>query len=187
MNETLQAIAQRYTCRDYLDRMPPDSDLTAIAEAALQAPSARNRQPWQIIVVKDRQLIEDIDKAGMELFAAMPDPTIYDLLKGRGGRLFYNAPCMIVIAIDQLNPSGYEGIDCGVVAQNVVLAATSLGIASTHCGFVSKALSGPRGAEFKERMQFPKGYDIGIGILLGYEKNPGSPHELDQSKITWIS
>lgn len=186
MNETLKAIAERYTCRDYSEKMPSDEDLKAIALAGVQAPSGMNRQLWQVIVVKDQQLIADMDEAGMEVLAGFEDPSLHQRIVDRGGKLFYNAPCMIVIATGKATPAGAELFDCGIVAQNVVLAASSLGIASTHCGFAAMSFAGPRGAEFKERMQFPEGYEIGIAVLLGYEKNPGTPHVPDESKITWI-
>ena len=48
MNETLNVIAKRYSCRDFKNEMPSDEILQAIAEAAIQAPSGMNRQAWQL-------------------------------------------------------------------------------------------------------------------------------------------
>ena len=186
MNETLEAIAKRYTCRDYSDKVPADEALAAIAQAAIESPSGMNRQLWQIIVVKDKALIEEMDKAGMDFLASMEDPAHYERISSRGGRLFYGAPCMIMVATKQATPPGAELFDCGIVAQTIVLAATSLGLATTHCGFAAMPLAGPRGKEFKQKLQFPEGFEPGIGILLGYEKNSGTPHTPDQEKITWV-
>lgn len=97
-----------------------------------------------------------------------------------------NAPCMIVIAIKEAFPKGAELIDCGILAQNIVLAATSLGIANLHCGFVGLVFAGSKGAEFKKRLQFPEGYECGMGVLLGYAAATVPPHTPDQSKITVI-
>ncbi len=186
MNETLEAIAKRFSCRDFTDRTPSDEDLQAIAQAALAAPSAMNRQPWQIIIVTNKALIEEMGAEGIQVLAAREDKTLYDRIMGRGGKLFYNAPCLVIIAIDETNPSGYEKIDIGIVAQTIVLAAASLGLASVHCGLAALPFLSERGQELKETLRFPEGYGMGFGVLLGYAKEPVSPHELVQENVTWI-
>ena len=186
MNETLHTIASRFSCRNFSDRVPPDAQLHAIAQAAIQAPSGMNRQGWQVIVVKNKTLIAEMDGAGMEFLAGMEDQTMHARIMQRGGRLFYNAPCMVVIALEEAYPKGAELIDCGILAQNIVLAATSLGIANLHCGFVGLAFAGSRAAEFKAKLQFPAGYECGMGVLLGYASEASAPHTPNPEKITII-
>lgn len=186
---TIEAITTRYSCRDFLDRMPSDDDLQTITDAAIASPSAMNRQPWQIILVKDRALIDTLDKAGMEGLAALPDRSTFERIQSRGGKLFYNAPCMIVIALDTATPSGYEHIDCGIATQNIALAATSLGINSLICGLFKFAFTDEDTAdEFKRRLNFHDAFEVGIAVLLGYGTHAGrkDPHDLDRSKITRV-
>lgn len=186
MNETLKVIAERYTCRDYKTEMPPDEILQAIAKAAIQAPSGMNRQAWRVIVVKDRDLIREMESEGMNYLAGMEDKSSYNRIMDRGGRLFYGAPCMIVVPID---PAQYGPalIDCGILCQNIALAATSLGVASTMCGFTGMAFAnGLRAEEFSKRLQFPEGYAFGCSVLLGYANTTKSPHVPDESKILFI-
>jgi len=186
MNETLKTIEKRFSCRSYTDEMPDDASLNAIAQAAIQAPSGMNRQLWQIIVVKNKELIASLEAEGIKVLASMEDQSMYERIMARGGKLFYNAPCLILIAIKEAYPKGAELIDCGIVAQNVVLAATSLGIDNVHCGFLNMAFAGEKADEFKTRLQFPEGYQCGMGILLGYAQQNTSPHIPDQNKITII-
>lgn len=186
MNETLKIIEERFSCRSFTDQMPQEKDLSAIVQAAIQAPSGMNRQCWHIIVVKDKSLINDMEAAGMEVLSSMDDKSMYERIMARGGKLFYGAPCMMFIAIKEAYPKGAELIDCGILAQNIVLAATSLGLATLHCGFVGLAFAGSRADEFKKRLQFPEGYEPGMGVLLGYASNPTPPHAPDQGKITVI-
>ena len=184
---TIEAIHARYSCRDFSDRMPADDDLQTIAEAALASPSAMNRQPWQIIIVKDKELIADLETEGMKALAALADKSAYARLLSRGGTLFYKAPCMIVIALNSIDSSGYEPVDCGIVTQSMALAATSLGINSLICGLAKFAFDGEKSEDFKQRLSFPEGYEIGIAVLLGYAaETGGTPHELDSGKITVI-
>ena len=186
MNETLNVIAGRYSCRDYQSEMPADESLMTIANAAIQAPSGMNRQPWRVIVVKDQTLIQDLESEGMAYLKGMEDQTAYQRIMARGGRLFYNAPCMIVVAIDPA-PNTSALIDCGILCQNITLAAASIGIASVICGFAGMAfVNGSRASEFSKRLGFPEGYVFGCSVLLGYSKTAKAPHEPDQSKIVFI-
>jgi len=53
---TLESIQARYSCRAFTNQRPSNEDLQAIARAAIAAPSAMNRQPWQVIVLTNRNL-----------------------------------------------------------------------------------------------------------------------------------
>jgi nitroreductase len=183
MNETLKTIAERYSCRDFLDTAITDEQIKAIVEAGLAAPSAMNRQPWHIIIVTDKGLIDELDAEGVGILAAAGDKSTYERIMSRGGKMYYNAPCMVVAASDGSEPAA---LDCGILSQNVTLAAHSLGLGSVICGMVGIPLSGPRGDEFKKRLKFPSGYCFGMAILIGTAKNTKAPHELDMGKVTYI-
>ena len=184
---TIQTIRTRYSCRAFSDRMPSDKDLQTIAEAAAASPSGMNRQLWRIIVVKNKTLICELEAEGMKNLAAFPDKSVYDRIMSRGGALYYNAPCMIIVPVAKAQPLGAEIFDCGIVAENIALAATSLGIDNLICGLAAFSFSGEKNYEFKRRLGFPEGYEIGIAVLLGYAANPGGkPHDLDLGKIITI-
>lgn len=185
MNETLNVIANRYSCRDYMEEMPSDEILQAIAEAAIQAPSGINRQAWRVIVVKNRDLMQDLETEGLSYLAGLEDKSTYLRIMERGGRLFYGAPCMVVVPIEaEQQPQ----IDCGILCQNIALAATSLGIANVICGLTGTAFaSGLRTEEFSKRLGFPTGYVFGCSVLLGYAKTTKAPHDPDKDKIIFIN
>ncbi len=173
MNEVLNTIANRYSCRSYTDQTVEREKIEAIALAAIQAPSAVNKQPWQIIVIKDKALINEMDVYGMTQL----DEASHQRIMGRGGKLFYNAPLMMVIA-----KNGNKDLDCGIVAQNITLAATSLGLGNVVC-----ALAGAVFNHDKYKKLLPKDYEFAISVLIGYPAHPnGSAHEVDLSKITYI-
>ena len=183
MNEVLKAISERYSCRAFTDEKPSDDIINAIAKAAVEAPSGMNKQGWRVIVVKDSALIKEIDADGMATLKAQEDQSAYERMMGRGGKLLYNAPCMIVV----VNEAGGSELDVGLVSQNVTLAATSLGLGSIIVGMLRMPLSGTRGDEFKKRLGFPEGFDFGMSILFGYEAaKGGKPHVPDMDKIIVI-
>jgi nitroreductase len=183
MNETLKTIAARYSCRDFAGTPLTDEQVKAIVDAALAAPSAVNRQPWHIIMITDKSIIDDMDKEAISILAAAEDKSAYERIQSRGGKVFYNAPSMVMVASDG---SSYGTMDCGILSQNVCLAAQSLGLGSVIVGMAGIPLSGPNGEALKKRMQFPDGYVFGIGILVGTPKTAGKPHELNPNKVTYI-
>jgi len=183
MNEVLKTIAKRCSCRDFTGAAPTDEQINAIAEAALAAPSGMNRQPWHIIIVNNKGLIDELDVEAMAILAAAEDKSGYERIKSRGGKVYYNAPCMVLVTSDG---SGFAPMDCGILSQNVALAAASLGLGSVICGMAGIPLSGPRGEELKKRLKFPDGYRFEISILVGAAKSVKEPHELDKGKVTYI-
>jgi nitroreductase len=159
MNETLKTIMEHYSCRDFADTPLTEGQIKSLA-----APSAMNRQPWQVIIVTDKALVNELDAEGMSVLAAAEDKSGYDRIMSRGGRLFYNTLCMVVAVSDG---SGSAAMDCGILSQNVALAAHSLGLESVICGMAGVPLSGPHRDALKKRFQFPDGYVFGIAVLVG--------------------
>ncbi|MDR1712158.1 MAG: nitroreductase family protein [Propionibacteriaceae bacterium] len=183
--DTLEAIRTRYACRNFDGNPIPADTLRAIAEAGLAAPSAMNHQPWLLLVLKDKPLIEELDKAGMDILAAT-DPATHERMMGRGGRLFYGASGMIVI-LQKTGDTKFTELDCGIVTANLTLAARALGVDSVVCGFAGVVFEGDSGAANRERLGFPPGYDFALAVLFGYSAGPaGQPHAIDPSKIIEI-
>lgn len=147
--DTIESIKTRYSCRAFSDKMPSDEQLRIIAEAAATSPSGANRQLWRIIIVKNKELLSDLETEGMKNLEALPDKDMYERIISRGGKLYYNAPCMIIVPIAKAEPAGAELFDCGIVSENIALAATSLGVDNLICGLAAFSFAGERGAEFK--------------------------------------
>jgi len=184
--ETIQTMLARYSCRAYADKMPSDEALRAIAEAAVASPSAVNQQNWRVVVVKNKELIADMEAEGMKFLASQNDKRAYDRIMSRGGKMLYNTPCMVIVPINKSFSETYSLIDLGIIVENVALAAASLGIDSVICGMISNCFAGARAEEFKQRLGIPEGYEIGLAVLLGYAEKQGQPHEPDYSKISFV-
>jgi nitroreductase len=183
MNETLQNITERYTCRDFKSTPLTKAQAEALVDAALAAPSAMNLQPWHIIMVTDKTFIDELDAEGMSILKAADDKSGYERMMSRGGKLFYNAPCLVLVLSDG---SDWGTLDCGILCQNVVIAAQSLGLGSCIVGMAGVPLNGPRGDDFKNRLNFPKGHKFAIGVLVGEINSGKEPHEYDRSKVSYF-
>ena len=60
MMDTLEAISTRRSVRKYEDRPVPEELVQKLLAAAMSAPSARNQQPWQFVVIDDRRMLADV-------------------------------------------------------------------------------------------------------------------------------
>lgn len=186
MNDMLKIIKARYACRAYTGEPVEQEKIKAIAQAALQAPSAFNKQPWHIIAITDKALIDEINDDVLASLKNQTDQTAYQRIVERGGKPYYNAPAMFLVLKDSKGGE-WADIDCGIVAQNMALAATSLGLGNVIAAMCAVAfVQGERVEEFKARVNWPKGYEFGVGVLVGYPKATKAPHEIDETKLTLI-
>jgi len=183
MNETLKNINDRYTCRDFKAIPLTEEQVENLVCAALSAPSARNIQPWHVIVVNDKALVDELDAEGMDILSKEEDKTTHNLIKERGGKLFYNAPSLFVILSDG---SSWGALDCGILCQNVVLAAESMGLGTCIVGMAGIPINGPKAEEYAKRLNIPEGYSFAVGVLVGEINSGKEPHEHDRNKVSYV-
>lgn len=184
MNEVLTTIQNRFSCRGYDGRPVEREKVEALAKAALQAPSAMNLQPWEIIVITDKTLIDELDAAAMHTLANAEDKSLFNRMAERGGKIFYNAPCLFLVMKDK--SAKWADLDCGIVSQNIALAATSVGLDNVIVAMASIPFNGPNGEKYKQLMGWPEGYEFGMGVCVGYGNTTKEPHEINLDKVRYI-
>ena len=134
-------------------------------------------------MITDKELIDELNAESINVLAAAENKSMYERIMSRGGTVFYNAPCMVLILSDG---SHYATIDCGILCQTVALAAHSLGLGNIICGMGGVPFTGERADELKKRLKFPDGYEFGISVLVGAANSGKEPHEPDPDKVTYI-
>ncbi|MCL1997545.1 MAG: nitroreductase family protein [Turicibacter sp.] len=180
MNETLKTITERYSCRGYTGDPLKKEEIEQLVKAALASPSAVNRQPWRVIVCTDKALIDEMDAAGVKILEANEDKTSYNRIMERGGKMLYNAPCMITIVADD---TPYAIMDSGIMVQNMALAAHSMGLGNVICAMARILFEDDK---YKKALNFPDGYKFAVSILVGKANTTKEPHELDFSKVSYV-
>lgn len=181
INEKLELFAKRYSCRSFTGELPDKDLLDGIALAAVMSPSGMNMQPWLINVITDKAFLDEMDEKAMQVMAAMEDKAMYERFVARGGKVFYNAPCMFLI----LKKPGTD-LDCGIVSENIALAAAALGLGNVICGMARIPFESDMGGEYMKRAGFCDGYEFGMTVLVGIAAGSGSGHEPDLEKIRFL-
>ena len=172
MNDTLRAISQRRSTRNFLPEMPQDADIRAIVEAGRAAPSAFNRQARYFAVIRDRRIIEEMNDAVKEVAATLGDDFSRRVGNDADYDVYYGAPVLIVVAGDSSLPMIEQ--DCSAANENMLIAAESLGLGACWINFTRLAFDGPRSEEFREKLHVPEGYAFVCSVVVGSAAEPAS-------------
>ena len=112
-------ILKRRSIRQFTEQEVTSDQITLLLEAAMAAPSAMNLKPWKFVVVTSEERLNQLRKA---------------LPFGKMG-----APCAIVVCGDLRSfkravQERFWVQDCSAATQNILLAATTLGLGTVWCG-----------------------------------------------------
>ena len=182
----LEIIETRRSIRKYQNKQISNEDLQKIILAGLSAPNAGGRQGSIIIGVHNAELTEQIGKLNIAKFdrskllgsyVSDEQPSIIDDPNIKSG--FYGAPsvCIIFGQEDFI----YSVPDAFCCAENMVLAAHSLGLASCIIARAEETFCNTDGEKFLTQWEIPKNYIARCFVLLGYldgaEPSPKNLHE----------
>ena len=179
LNPVLSAIMARRSVRKYQDKPVEHEKLEAIALAGINAPSGMNRQPWVVRVVEDQKLIAD----ATEVFKrANPEQVSRDK---DFKNMFRNAPNLICVCTPA---KGGGEIDAGLLGENMMLAAQSMGLGTCCLGGPVRFLNTNVDAKFfLDRLDIPEGYKLNYILAIGYPDEQPEAKPRDASKVKYIT
>jgi nitroreductase len=156
--EVLEAIRTRRSIRQFQTQPVPEDLIEKLLRAAMSAPSARNGQPWQFVVITDRQILRQ---------ASAVNPY---------AQMAVMAPLAILICADlRLEKSpGYWPVDCAAAAQNMLLAAHGLGLGAVWTGVWPRT---ERMDGFHHLFSLPETVIAHSLIVVGYSAEQPSPED----------
>lgn len=173
-NAVIENIMTRRSIRQYKDGPVARETMQTILECGINAPNGMNKQSWEVRVVDDPEVMKEI--IGL-MTAANPsaDP---GAVKG----CFRGAPTMIFIA----NDPSYDcsPIDCGLLSENIMLSAWSLGVGSVCLGSPVRFLN--NSPEAIARLGFSEGYTPIICIGMGYPAESPEAKPRDAGKVKFV-
>ncbi|MGI6097494.1 MAG: nitroreductase family protein [Dethiobacteria bacterium] len=205
--EVWEAICTRRSVRKFKKTPVPKELIIKVLEAANQAPSANNRQPWMFTVI-DRDVIEKMqdllaksfDQRAKELseekynqmLAALPIPVEAGQSKVDGLRTFFKslggAPLAIAVDIPKTDDPWRRMCniqDAAAAMQNMLLAAWSEGLATCWmCGPLRNA-----SFEIEKILKIPADRELIAFTPLGYaDHSPKAPPKVGvQEKVRWLN
>lgn len=114
--ELVQTIFSRRSIRRYQDEPVSEIDIQTLLEAAMAAPSASNRKPWHFVLVDDRDVLD-----------RLADAHPY-------AKMLYEAPLCVAVCGDTIASERYWVQDCSAATENLLLAATAMGLGAVWLG-----------------------------------------------------
>lgn len=109
-NPTLETIFDRKSVRKYTERPVEKDKLEMLVRAGMAAPSSRDRRPWEFVIITDRNLLDKMAD-GLPL-----------------ARMLKDTKQAIIVCGDTVKSNNAWQLDCSAAAQNVLLAAESMGL-----------------------------------------------------------
>jgi len=164
MNQIIDTILARRSVRDFSGRQIEDKDIEMILKCALNAPSACNMQSWHFTVIQNPDMIVYLNDTAL-INMAKSDNEFFRSFGENCPDLIYGAPTLILVSgcRECINPL----TDCAAAAQNMLICAQSLGLATLWNGFIRFAFETK---EARQKAKIPEGYDTYYGIAVGYAK-----------------
>jgi nitroreductase len=172
----IDAIYARRATRAYTPQKVSELTIRSLLEAAVQAPSAMNDQPWAFAIVQDAarlkrysdrakaMLLETLSASGASDASDNVKTRRYEtMLRDDHFNVFYDATTLIVIGAVERGP--YRDADCWLAAQNLMLAATDAGLGTCPIGFAVPLLNT---REVKEELCLPEAGTAVAPIIVGY-------------------
>ncbi len=145
----LDIITRRRSIRHFTAQKIEAEKINSLLHAAMYAPSAVNKQPWHFVVVDDRQIMNGI----MEVHP--------------NSKMLTTASHCILVCGDliQQHDTGYWIADCAAATENILLAATSIGLGSCWVGIYPREA---RMKAIKEIFSMPAHVEAFALIAIGY-------------------
>ncbi len=172
-NETIETIMARRSIRKYKADVVERGKLRAIMECGINAPNGQNKQSWEVRVVDNPEVMADIKQIMIDAY----DEKVVGCFRG--------APVMVFIARD-VNYD-FSAYDCGLMAENMMLAAQALGVGSICLGSPVRLINdNPACAPILERLGFSEGYELSLCVGLGYADEAPEAKPRDKGKVLFV-
>ena len=174
-------LMTRRSIRNYKDDVVPRDIMNVILECGIYAPNGMDKQPWEISVVDNPEILNGMTEAYLAGFDEN-DPN-HPKNDPNFKNMFYNAPTVAFIAME---PGTTSQIDCGLLAGNMVNAAWAYGIGSciqmSPLGFFKTEAAKP----YLEKLSFSEGYEFLMAISFGYPNETPIASSRIKEKVRFI-
>lgn len=175
-NSTIDDILSRRSIRAYKEQAVPRDLLDKIVECGIWAPNGMNAQQWEVRVVDNKEWLDNITAAYKLSVQGTPAERMVEQESFKN--MFRNAPAVIFVAH---KPGHCTQVDCGLMAGNMMLAATSLDLGSICMMGPIGFFRTDAGKPFLESLRLSEGYELLLCVGVGYadEQPDPTPRNMD--------
>ena len=177
-NAVVETIMTRRSVRKYQPQAVNRDTMQIILECGINAPNAINKQAWEVRVVDNPEFIDGITEVFKKVSSKMAEAPDFK-------NMFRNAPTVVFIAND--TTFSFSEVDCGLMAENMMLSAWSMGIGSVCLGSSAHFINNtPEAAPYLEKLGFSENYKTLICIGFGYPAETPAAKPRDMGKVKFI-
>lgn len=193
MNETIKTIMERRTYRKFKKNQISDEELKIIIDAGLYAPSAGGRQSPIFLVSQDEETNLKLGKINKLLFGGANSDGIHFVSKNQKSISdddsivsgFYDAPTVITLFAPKKWLYGTE--DCVMAVENMILAASSLGIGSCYVSRAQETFSSELGKSLMIKLGLDDTFEAKMHLCLGYpDGDKSDPKPRKEGRVKYI-
>jgi len=197
MNEVIKTIYERRAVRKYKKTPVSKDTIEQLIAAGCMAPSAMNKQPWKFYVLTEKSKIHLFSTEIAHIaFKEIKHTNITDAIKmslsffhlstivnfiTSDDHVFYGAPAVILITA----PKGddWVGLNTGMCAQNIMLAAKAMGLDTCPVGFARFIMQ----TKDYATLHIPNTETVALAITLGYGDEHPTAHERVKNNVHFIN
>ena len=179
----IEAIEARRSIRAYKDIPVEREKLQLIAECGVKAPNAMGQQKWELRIVDSKEWIDKCTADYLKTIEGTDKANYMKVGTPEFKNIFRNAAAVIFVAA----PDGlFAGEDVGCLGQNMMLAATELGLGTCFLGSAQMLLAEPGMEIYLQSLGFSNGYKLRYALAVGYPDEAPAAKERDLSKIKFV-
>lgn len=156
-------ILKRRSVRKYSKELVSEADLKLLLEAGMAAPSAKNRQPWHFVVVREREMLEKLSEAHPY------------------GKMLADASAAIAVCGDMNTAPDYWIQDCSAATENILIAAAAIDLGAVWLGCHPRP---ERVTAIRKILGIPEHLGVLSLISIGHPAEEKEPRtQYDESRV----
>lgn len=167
----MEGLLTRRSVRQFTDQQVSKETIEELIKAAQYAPTAHNKQPWEFLVIDDKETLAQL-RTVQRFTSFAKDAAKVIMVCGNKDEAFQR---------DEWN---YLDIDCAAATQNLLLAAHAKGLGACWCGISPMT---PTIEKVIEKFNLPENIKPFSFVVLGYQAaEPKQPEDrFKPEKIHW--
>ena len=159
--DVLDVIRKRRTVRKFTDEDASDEHVETILEMAMYAPTYMNRKPWHFVVIRDKELQERLGET-------------------LGIRPYIQEAAVVIAVYGDPQISSTWNLDGAAAIENILIAATALGLGSAWAGSAGNLAWGEAEKLMQAELKVPSGFRALSLVCLGHTAKMVVPHTKDE-------